>query len=243
MSQKNDVSSSFLKIFALITMFIDHFGAVIIYKLIVYKHLYQLQDFYMLCRIIGRLAFPIFCFLLVEGYKYTRNKYKYAIRLGIFCLISEIPFDLAFNKHFLEFSSQNVFFTLLIGFLGMMVLEKICSFKILNKNIVMKFLKFIVCIVVGFMFCGIAKFLHTDYGAMGVLVILSIFALNQKSKLLAIFVSCILLTIYNSMEMISFLLLIPIFLYKGRKGCNIKWISYLFYPIHLIILSIVAYFI
>lgn len=243
MSQKNDISGSFLKIFALITMFIDHLGAVIIYKLIVYKHLYQLQDLYMLCRVIGRLAFPIFCFLLVEGYKYTRNKYKYAIRLGMFCIISEIPFDLAFNQHFLEFNSQNVFFTLLIGFLAMMTLEYICSFEIFDKNIFMKLTKCIVCIIVGFMFCGVAKFLHTDYGAMGVLVILSIFALNKKSKLLAIFVSSVLLTIYNSMEMVSFLLLIPIFLYKGRKGCNIKWLSYLFYPIHLIILAIVAFFI
>jgi hypothetical protein len=87
-----------LKTLALFTMVIDHYGAIFQSDIIIY-------------RIIGRLAFPIYCFLLVEGYFHTSNIKKYAARLLIFAFISEIPFDLAFFGH-VGFEHQNIFFTL-----------------------------------------------------------------------------------------------------------------------------------
>ena len=89
-----------LKVLALITMIIDHYGAIFQNDIITF-------------RIIGRLAFPIYCFLLVEGYLHTSDVKQYAKRLLLFALISEMPFDLAFyNK--LGFTHQNIFFTLFL---------------------------------------------------------------------------------------------------------------------------------
>lgn len=128
LSSKRGVSGSTLKIMAVISMLIDHIGGVLIlmgiyYKLIPHPEnigigcIPNLNTIYLIMRAIGRIAFPIFCFLLVEGYVHTSNKKKYALRLFIFALISEIPFNLAFgNKVFIPASRlNNVFFTLFLG--------------------------------------------------------------------------------------------------------------------------------
>ncbi len=114
---------------ALVTMFIDHVGAAVLSRLEDRSAAYHTP--YLVSRYIGRLAFPIFCFLLVEGFLHTRSVAKYARNLFIFGLISEIPFNLALYgkwiqldiRYFLHGSlkgtHQNVFFTLLIGLVMM----------------------------------------------------------------------------------------------------------------------------
>ena len=98
-----------LKMIAIIAMFIDHLGAVIFPE-------------YIELRIIGRIAFPIFAYTLVEGFVYTHDVFKYMKRLGVLALLSEIPFDLAFFGTPLEFGHQNVFFTLFLGILMLYLL-------------------------------------------------------------------------------------------------------------------------
>lgn len=124
------LSGSALKWIAVGTMLLDHIGAVLIERQ-VWPLLSETGSTVFLgfgmdvwyeidlaLRLVGRLAFPLFAFLLVEGFLHTRNVKTYALWMGAFALASEIPFDLAFRGRFLEFGFQNIFFTLLLGLLA-----------------------------------------------------------------------------------------------------------------------------
>ncbi len=120
------LSNAVLKNIAYITMFIDHFFAVVYYTLV-----WKLQTagyvvgneerIYAAGRAVGRIAFILFAYLAVEGFQHTKSRKAYLLRLGIFAFVSEIPFDLAFSEVCFNKESQNVFFTLLIGVLVLTV--------------------------------------------------------------------------------------------------------------------------
>lgn len=130
---KSGISGSTLKLIAIFTMLIDHTAATVILQMINNGIGGQtLIDIYWVMRSIGRMAFPVFCFLLVEVQIYTQQG-KYAARMFIFALISEIPFDLAINNTVLEFKSNNVFFTLLLGLLAITVLDWLKSVDKIEK--------------------------------------------------------------------------------------------------------------
>lgn len=191
-----------LKLFAMIAMLIDHIGVVYISTLNNYW-------LYVAFRGVGRLAFPIFVFLIIEGFYHTRDVKKYLIRLGVFALISEIPYDLAFYKYhsgsnfitdfnnMFEKSSnfklvidnlsanQNVFFTLFLGLLLIMLIDMVDQriTKIDLKSLIMK--NSIDCfLVVGF--CMSAKILNIDYEMVGILMIASFYLFRGSKVLLAI---------------------------------------------------------
>lgn len=215
LTEKVSLSGSSLKIIAIITMLIDHIGAVL------FPQCYLL-------RFIGRLAFPIFCFLLVEGFTHTRNVKKYALRLGIFALISEIPFDLAlFNKLF-DFHHQNIFFTLLIGLLVLIGLDK---FK--NNNLVQYFIFLLGMII--------AQAFKVDYGCVGIIFIVLFYLYHQYQKLLPFTISFFFFSFLASpTESLSTLAILPIACYNGKRGISLKYVFYAFYPVHLLILHIIA---
>lgn len=147
MEHKKGLTGATLKIIACITMFIDHSAAIILERYLVnvgLNDINSLEDslafftqygtvYYidLALRLIGRIAFPIFVFLLVEGFTHTRSKWKYALRLFIFALISEIPFNFGFENKMFSFNYQNVMFTLLIGFLCIWFIDFVKS-KTLN---------------------------------------------------------------------------------------------------------------
>ena len=99
-----------LKLIACITMLIDHFGHAIVPELPVP----YMAELYYACRIIGRLAFPLYCFLLAEGMQHTRNPKNYILRLGLGILLAELPFDILFEGH-LTWAYQSVMVTLTLG--------------------------------------------------------------------------------------------------------------------------------
>ncbi|MGN0484908.1 MAG: TraX family protein [Lachnospiraceae bacterium] len=233
-------SGSTLKLIAIFSMVCDHIGAAfLIFYLqklpVTESNLIQIQNLqavYQILRHIGRLAFPIFCFLLVEGFLHTRNVKKYAARLALFCLLSEIPFDLAFSHKLFDPVYQNVFFTLFIGFLVLWAIQSANRLPFGPAQM------FVPCAatIVG---CFFAEFLHTDYGAAGVLAILLFYLLHQ-TPFLAVLAACGLLTLHNPKEVYTFFTVLLLPFYNGKRGLNLKYIFYIIYPLHLFLLFLLC---
>ena len=204
-----------LKIIALITMMIDHYGAIF-------------HGDIQLFRIIGRIAFPIYCFLLVEGYIHTRDVKKYASRLFIFALISELPFDLAFYGK-LGIQHQNIFFTLFIGLIAMYFMDK---YETRGK-------RFIIFYLAGIL----ASLLATDYGIIGIIYILSFYKSRNLPKekripIVGLIIFAVNLLSGARLQQYALLALPLLYLYNGKPGPKHKAIQILFYaayPLHLLI--------
>ena len=189
--------------------------------------------------VIGRVAFPIFCFLLVEGFQKTRDVKKYIFRLGIFALVSEIPFDLALTGNLFDFAYQNVFFTL---FLGVVVLAIMNQIQKLNIHKVVKVILSVIAVVAG---AGIADVLNTDYYAMGVVFIVTLYLFRNHSVwrffagALVLLGGGILVGIGLS-ELAGLIAFAFICFYNGERGLKLKYVFYLFYPVHLLVLYLLA---
>lgn len=251
---KGGIPGSTLKIIAITAMLLDHIGAAVFSRILVNNGFYGLnlddvnasvsfiQDnaviftLNMIFRLIGRIGFPIFCFLLIEGFTYTKNVWKYAFRLLLFCFISEVPFDLAFNSEILEFTYQNVFFTLFIGLCTL-----ICIRFIEEKITINKYIKYLLMVPVVILFMMLANLLKTDYSGMGVLTIVVMYLL-RKNKVLEMAGGCIVLTVMSFSELTAFLTLIPVWKYNGERGLRLKYVFYAFYPVHLLVLYLITYF-
>lgn len=202
-----------LKMIAIICMVIDHVG---------YIFFPSVQAF----RAIGRIAFPIFCFLIVEGFYHTRNHLNYLIRLMIFAVLSEIPFDLAFHGALFDWQYQNVFITLALGLLAIFCLEETNAHR-----------RFVIPLILIWI---IAYFIHCDYGAGGVILI-CMFYLTQKTPWVRLFLcTLILYTFWGTWELYGIIAMIPITLYNGKRGPSAKMVFYWFYPIHLLVLYAIA---
>ena len=217
-SRYQRLDGTVLKLIACLSMFIDHLGAVCFSGMMGF-------------RIIGRLAFPIYCFLLVEGAVHTRNMKKYILRMGIFALISEVPFDLAFYHRWVYTGHQNVFFTLGLGLPAIWFLEH----PIEQLDIPDVLYKLLVIIAAGL----IAEFFNTDYGFTGIAVICIFYYLRGQPQL-KYPIAVILLAAMGGVEVYAVLALIPILLYNGQRGRQTKAMQYgfyIFYPAHLLLIA------
>lgn len=259
MKQKG-ISQEALKLIACVTMLIDHIGATLVAVLFIRYPIdgpayLWLECLYRGMRIIGRIAFPIYCFLLVEGAYRTRDPKKYALRLFIGMLLSEIPFDLAFSLTWMEYEWKLT--TPLLGFnpeFNSVMMTLLIGFGMLQC---MKRLKGFWKVAVILPFYILAEKLHTDYAGMGILLI-AVFALTRgmkREKLLLILGCAVILNsgmkeqifgIWISTELFALLALIPIFRYDGRKLTHskaVQWAFYLFYPVHILILALLEFLI
>lgn len=246
-THKKGISGSTLKIIAIITMVIDHIGAIVIENMLVERGLLEITTdqafvtfldansllYYMntVFRIIGRMSFPIFCFLIVQGFLHTHDLKKYLGRMFIFALISEIPFDLAFFGIPFYWGYQNIFFTLFFGILaisGIQIAEKKKEWNKITR-LLFGLLSIGLCM-------GAVIVLKTDYDILGILII-SIMYLFRNKKMLSASLGCLVLETIP-----AFVSLIPIYFYNGEKGRSVKWLFYLFYPVHILLLYFLSFF-
>ena len=230
MMKKRTYHGEDLKLWAMWSMLLDHAGAVLIEN----TSLYQITGFRMLavaCRLIGRISFPLICFLLIEGFCHTEDRRKYLMRMGCFALISEIPFDLAFFGK-LDLQRQNVFFTLFTGILLLYALEKA---ETLEHSPLIRSFMMAAAILAG---CAAATAGRFDYSYMGILLIAALYLFRKDRKK-----QCIAGAVLSLYELTAALAFILVGKYNGEKGDGRlprNWF-YIFYPLHLLVLSAIVF--
>lgn len=224
------VSRSQIKLLALVTMVIDHVGYMFFFVWN-YPHLYYIL------RGIGRISFPLICFMLVQGMIHTHSKPKYMLRLIVFAVISEIPFDMAFSRRLINTQSQNVFFTLAIGLAAIWLFQK--SEELISNG----FQRVVAMLAVTAAASVCAYLLHTDYSYFGIWVILTFYIFRNNFASLA-YVAGMLFAEHSMLELAGGMFaLFPVYYYSPEKsdGKTVlpKWFFYVFYPLHLVILILI----
>ncbi len=230
------LSSNTLKIIAMVTMFIDHLGK-------------SLTTQYWMTYI-GRLAFPLFAFLIAEGYEHTRDFKKYLKRMLIYALISEIPYNLMFGGVIYP-AGQNVLFTFIIALLAIRLIDKAW-----HKKWWCGVLTGLCAVPIGFL---TATILCTDYYGFGFLTVLSFWIFGKVKKfawvlqlISIIYINWKLIAgecftimigdyeLWVPYQCIAVLSMIPILIYNGKLGKGGKkfqTFAYIFYPAHMAVLG------
>ncbi|MCQ2553301.1 MAG: conjugal transfer protein TraX [Clostridia bacterium] len=256
-----ETTSASLHIMAMFFMLLDHMWATI------------LAYDWMTC--VGRIAFPIFAFMLAEGFKRTKNLKKYALRLLIFAIVSEIPFNLMYGNQLFYPMHQNVMWTFLIAIGGMTLMEKAKSKDKLWLTILVTVLVCIAGLILGYV-------LFVDYYGCGILTVFIFYIFDRDHEknivsrilkdnkykkqiwtivcLIGQFVCLYYINVeilggfyYNVtlfgfkfeliQQALALLALIPIWLYRGKQGYHATWFKYFnyaFYPVHCLILALLA---
>lgn len=215
-----------LKIIALITMLCDHCGYIFLNKL-------------SFMNVIGKFSFPIFAFQISEGYKHTKNLKLYFFRLFMFAIASQIPFMLFLSCLGSTSLTLNIFFTLFLGLLAITIYDKQKT-KPLGLFFVI-------------LLATLSQLIKCDYGWFGVTIIFLFYLFKDKklfmnlSFILAVLVKYAITYIKfpNAfdiyMAISTCLSLVFINMYNNKKGRNIKYLLYIFYPLHLIILYLLSF--
>lgn len=233
-------------------MFIDHLCAVVINSIFSWcgnKGILTWEEISLFSDItnsilycIGAVAFPLFCFLLVEGYTHTHSKKKYIGRLALFALISEIPFDITF---FNQFAKSNNTYPLYWGYQNVMVtyLLGICTLALIDylQRVKPKVLQmFLQCGSVFAIVLLAEEVIHCDYEGYGVFLVV-VFYILRKSRIVQVAGVLLLSTMrYTQYPVALLVALLLILLYNGKRGTNHhKYFFYAFYPSHMVVLHIV----
>lgn len=237
------MSSFALKIIALISMVIDHVGKV-----------FCRSEWWMEC--VGRLAFPIFAYQAAVGYRRTRDVRKYVKRLAVFAVVSQAPYSLFMGMLGEDIMRMNVGFTLLFAVVMLITAEYMAQWK-------GKWWAIVPVVAV----CVAAELLKADYGAYGVAMVGLFYCLGQMledkwvpRRQLAMQTAAI-VAMYGAITIAKYLswvvqypeygtmygweiiwtimALVPILAHDGRRGRSGKWLFYIFYPAHLVVLYII----
>lgn len=240
-----DLSAAALHIIAMTFMLMDHLWATLL----------PAQE-WLTC--VGRLAFPTFAFMTVEGYFHTHDLRKYLRRMLVFALLSEIPFDLMYGGTWFYPVHQNVIWTLLLGLLGIHLMEKARKKQKTALYVLTVALVLVLGVVLGTL--GMV-----DYYGAGVLTMFVFYLFRGRKwwcflgQLLALYwVNVELLSglmypvnifgteIELCQQGLALLALLPIWLYRGRQGYHSKpfqYACYAFYPVHMLVIVMVLNFV
>ena len=210
-------TSDTIKILACITMLIDHMAIFLVGQ-------EQNPGLYLLMRLIGRLSFPLFAFLIVQGFMHTRNVRNYILRILAFAVVTEVIYDYAFFGEYVYVGKQNALFTLVIGLLALTGMR---HFK--DKTGA--------TIGFGLLACAVALFLNSDFTFYGVLMII-FFYFDQFDRIGRIFSILLLNIIMGGLQPAASFALIFTEMYKERERKLPKYCFYVFYPLHLLILAL-----
>ena len=240
------ISGSGLKILAVCAMLADHFGQIVLkngialnapHALLTDAEFSALLSLIEGCHIVGRVAFPIFCFLLTEGFVHTRRPVAYLRSLMTFAVLSEPFYDLAFAGTLLDMGQQNVLFELSLGLLVLLVLQKCGASPVWTAAVTL---------------AGaiLAFTLRLDGGYYGIFLIVLFDRLSSHPRLR---LGAAAVTMYlcgldfspsgfiDPYFLAAASALVWIAAYNGRRGRQRKYFFYAFYPAHLLVLSACAF--
>ncbi len=246
--RKYGLSGAALKWIAMISMLTDHIGAVVMeyglyyqggaepfHRLLESGNGQWLYAFQRLMRMIGRPAFMIYAFLLVEGFVHTRSRKRYAFQMFLFALISEVPFDLAACNRWIYLGYQNVFFEFLIGLAVLWGMEQA---QMRGKTLVAVESGKVLAVALG---CMAAIFIQSDYDYIGIIIIAAFYEFHENRtgrSLVAAFLGGL-----ETLDLnygVGALAAIPIWFYNGKRGNQrFKYLFYWFYPVHLTVLVLI----
>ncbi len=248
---QGEVLGRTLKWVALLTMLVDHSCAVVLSAYALRQGDGRLLEISQALRLtVGRIAFPLYCFLLVEGFVHSRNRLHYGCRLLGFALLAEPAFDLALRGRWWSTDYQNVLWTLLLALMGMALMERAADWGREAGAWPGKALASLAGVAGPALLVYLAQAVHTDYGGFGVAVIFVLYAFREK-KWLAILSASLVFGLMGRAEWTAPLAFILVYFYRGRKGggaigagCLPSWVGqyafYAFYPLHLLGLSLLA---
>lgn len=220
------LNGTMLKIIAMVSMVFDHVGDMFFPEV-------------MWLRMIGRLAMPIFSFCIAEGYIHTRDRKKYILRLLIFALISEIPFDLAFEGK-IGLSHQNIMLTFFLAVLALYFFDLIRG-EVKEDTGKYSMGRTIPGIFVIVAMAFVALLLKADYTIFAVVAVFLFYVFKDAKYFIrsAVGVAFLALTRTMGYYCTTGLSIIPLLLYNGKRGRGLKWLFYVFYPGHLLVLYVI----
>lgn len=215
-----------LKLLAVILMTIDHIG-------------YEILPQYRILRIIGRLAFPIFAFMIAEGCRYTKNKKIYLLTLAVEAAILQIVYSLLLNR---------LYMNILVTFTFSVILIYILIFAEERNNLlgfIISGAALLTVIVITYVIPDRVSFygLQFDYGIFGILMPVVIYLAKGKWEKLfaALLMLCILSIGYGGIQWYCLLAVPLLAMYNGKRGnAKMKYFFYGYYPVHLLIIHFIA---
>ena len=244
MERKLSLTGFGLKRVAVASMVVDHIGSLLLRAmltpymtggtLVVNQDspaaLWRIMQAKELCEVLGSVAFPVFCFLMVEGFLHTHDQVRYGLRMGLFALLSEVPFDLAHFHTPLSLRLQNVMFTLTVGILTLLAISK--AEERWRDRAGPRWTMTVLLTAAGM---GLALLVRGEYVFLGVLSAVLVYLLRDKGSLRIAGLVPLLVVSPWVLLAVPFLLL-----YNGERGKGSQWFFYIFYPAHFLVFAALA---